>query len=74
MIFNYDGSNDKCPVPLIRMRLLLKKMQEGDQCLLLLKDTGSIKDIPKLLTKQGYCYSQQGKGNGIVEVIVDSKS
>jgi len=73
MIFNYDGSNDKCPVPLVTMRLLLKKMQAGDQCIVLIKDPGSLKDIPKLLTKQGYYYSQHGVSDGIVKVIIESK-
>ena len=73
MIFNYNGTNDKCPVPLVTMRLLLKKMRLGDQCVLLIKDQGSLKDIPKLLSKQGYCYSQFGLSDGIVEIIIESK-
>ena len=74
MIFKYDGTNDKCPVPLVTMRLLLKKMQQGDQCILLLKDPGSLSDIPKLLTKQGYSYSQCSTINGIVKVHIESRS
>jgi len=73
MIFNYDGTNDKCPVPLVTMRLLLKKLQAGDQCIVLLKDAGSLKDIPKLLTKQGYCYSQHDISDVIVEIVIESK-
>ena len=73
MIFNYDGSADKCPIPLVTMRLLLKRMQAGDQCILLLRDPGSLKDIPKLLNKQGYCYSQHRIDDGIVKVIIESK-
>jgi len=73
MIFNYDGTNDKCPVPLVTMRLLLQKMRLGDQCVLLIKDQGSLQDIPKLLTKQGYCYSQHDVSDGIVKIIIESK-
>lgn len=73
MIFNYDGTSDKCPVPLVTMRLLLKKMQKGDQCTVLIKDAGSVKDLPKLLTKQGYSYSQHSMSDGIVEIIIESK-
>jgi TusA-related sulfurtransferase len=73
MIFNYDGSNDRCPVPLVTTRLLLKKMQSGDKCIVLLKDPGSVKDIPKLLTKQGYCYEQFEGCDGVVEVTIKSK-
>ncbi len=74
MIFNYDGTNDKCPVPLVTMRLLLKKLQLGDQCILLIKDPGSLKDIPKLLKKQSYFYSQRRLEDGIVEVVIESKA
>lgn len=73
MIFNYDGTNDKCPVPLVTMRLLLKKLQSGDQCIVLIKDPGSREDIPKLLTKQHYCYTQRALADGLVEVIIESK-
>jgi TusA-related sulfurtransferase len=73
MIFDYDGTKEQCPVPLVKMRVLLKKMQDGDQCILLIKDSGSITDIPKLLTKQGYSYSQHSTNDGIVRVIVESR-
>jgi len=71
MIYKYDGRGDKCPVPLINLRLLLKKMQLGDICIITLDDSGSINDIPKLLTKKCYNYQQQNMGNGIVEVSVN---
>lgn len=73
MIFKYDGTHDKCPVPLVTMRLLLKKLQSGDQCVLLIKDPGSVKDIPKLLIKQGYSFRQSELANSLVEVIIESK-
>lgn len=74
MIFEYDGTNEQCPVPLVNMRILLKEMQQGDQCIILLKDAGSLSDIPKLLTKQGYSYSQHRTIDGIVKVQIESKS
>jgi TusA-related sulfurtransferase len=73
MIFNYDGTNDKCPVPLVTMRLLLKKMGLGDQCIVLIKDSGSVKDIPKLLTKKGYCYNECKLSDGVVKIVIESR-
>ena len=70
MIYNYDGIGKKCPVPLIQLRLLLKQMQLGDQCTITIDDGGSIKDIPKLLNKQGYCYIERVLAHGIVEIRV----
>ena len=70
MIYKYDGVGQKCPVPLVQLRLLLKKMALGDQCIITLDDSGSIKDIPKLLNKQGYDYVKKIIGNRIVEINV----
>ncbi|MEY8213891.1 MAG: sulfurtransferase TusA family protein [Colwellia sp.] len=74
MIYKYDGIGQKCPVPLVNLRLLLKKMQDGDQCIISIDDFGSINDIPKLLDKQGYFYQKQIKAVGIVEICVNKAS
>jgi TusA-related sulfurtransferase len=71
MIYKYDGRGEKCPVPLVKLRLLLKKMQDGDQCIITIDDSGSIKDIPKLLDKQGYIYQQQTNDIGFVEISIN---
>ncbi len=73
MIYEYDGTNEKCPVPLVNMRLILKKMQCDDQCIIRLKDSSSIKDISALLTKQVYSYSQRVLGGDIVEICITNK-
>jgi TusA-related sulfurtransferase len=72
MIYKYDGRGEKCPVPLVNLRLLLKKMQGSDQCIISIDDIGSISDIPKLLDKQGYCYQEHAIKNGIVEIKIDA--
>jgi tRNA 2-thiouridine synthesizing protein A len=72
MIYKYDGRGEKCPVPLVNLRLLLKKMHDGDQCIITIDDIGSISDIPKLLDKQGYCYREHAIENGIIEIKVDA--
>jgi TusA-related sulfurtransferase len=73
MIFEYDASGDKCPLPLVNLRLLLKKMQQGDVCILTITDKGSIEDIPKLLSKLGYRYNQSLIDNGRVRITLTSK-
>jgi tRNA 2-thiouridine synthesizing protein A len=59
MLYEYDGTEEKCPLPLVKMRVILKKMQFGDTLTIKISDKGSMKDIPKLLTKQGYSFSQR---------------
>ena len=68
MIYKYDGSEEQCPVPLIHLRLLLKKMIVGDECIILIKDKGSVNDIPKLLNKNNVSYHKQVLDNEIIEL------
>jgi len=72
MIYKYDGRGEKCPVPLVNLRLLLKKMHGGDLCIITIDDVGSINDIPSLLDKQGYHYQKQTDDNGVVEISVNT--
>lgn len=59
MIYKYDGRGEQCPTPLINMRLLLKKMVKGDECIITINDHGSLSDIPTYLSKKGYQFNQQ---------------
>jgi TusA-related sulfurtransferase len=70
MIYEYDARSEKCPVPLVQLRLLLKKMSDSDFCLLKISDQGSIQDIPKLLTKQGYTYKQSWLEKNTLELFI----
>ena len=70
MIYEYDARSEKCPVPLVQLRLLLKKMSDSDSCLLKISDQGSIQDIPKLLTKQGYTYKQSCLEKNSLELFI----
>ena len=70
MIYEYDARSEKCPVPLVQLRLLLKKMSDSDSCLLKISDRGSIQDIPKLLTKNGYTYKQSWLEKNTLELFI----
>ena len=70
MIYEYDARSEKCPVPLVQLRLLLKKMSDSDFCLLKISVQGSIQDIPKLLTKQGYTYKQSWLEKNTLELFI----
>jgi len=59
MLHEYDATQDKCPLPLVKMRMILKKMQHDDICVIRISDKGSLKDIPIYLTKTGYIYTQR---------------
>jgi TusA-related sulfurtransferase len=70
MIFQYDASQEKCPLPLVNLRLILKKMKKKDVCVLRIRDLASKDNIPKLLTKLGYCFNQSPIDNNVVEITI----
>ena len=59
---HYDGRLEKCPVPLIKTKLLLKQLSAGQSLTLLLTDPGSIQDIPRLLNGMGVIIVSTSKG------------
>ena len=73
MLYKYDGTGEKCPLPLVKMRVILRKMQKGDTFLLQISDKGSIKDIPKLLTKQGYQFTEQFINQDVLQLMIKDK-
>jgi TusA-related sulfurtransferase len=73
MIFQYDASQEKCPLPLVKLRLILKKMKKEDVCILKVRDLGSKDNIPKLLTKLGYCYRQRLIDDDMLEITLSKK-
>jgi len=74
MIYHYDGNKEKCPVPLVNLRLILKKMQKGDVCIIKLRDSGSKEDIPKLLGNLNYCYKQNSIDSNVVEITISKNN
>jgi tRNA 2-thiouridine synthesizing protein A len=72
MLYKYDATTEKCPLPLVKMRVILKKMQQGDSCLLQISDKSSIKDIPKFLTKKGYQFTPQFLNDDVLQLLIKS--
>lgn len=70
MLFEYDATQEKCPLPLLHMRKYLKRMNSGDQLVLLVSDVGSNGDIPKLLLKQSWRFKQRNLDNNVTEFII----
>ncbi|MDO7084639.1 sulfurtransferase TusA family protein [Pseudocolwellia sp. AS88] len=73
MLHKYDATNEKCPLPLVKMRVILKKMQTNDKCLISIADKGSKNDIPKYLTQAGYPFSSTVSASGIVELLIENR-
>lgn len=73
MLYEYDATQEQCPLPLVNMRVILRKMDTHDTCLIKIADKGSKKDIPKFLSNAGYSYTHKIFDNGIVELIIQNR-
>jgi len=58
-MYEYDAVNEKCPLPLVKMRVILKKMQIGDEFKMHIYDKGSKKNIINYLQKFSWVFEQQ---------------
>ena len=74
MIYQYNAVEDKCPLALVKMRVILKKMTNDDTCIMQLSDAGSLSDIPRYLTQKGYTFSQQQISSSITELHITQVS
>ncbi|XQW86390.1 sulfurtransferase TusA family protein [Thalassotalea piscium] len=74
MIYQYNGVKDKCPLPLVKMRVILKQMKKNDTCIMQIADSGSLVDIPNYLTQKGYPFTQQQISSSIVELHIKQVS
>lgn len=54
MLFNLDTQGLICPMPLLKLKLLLKQCRSGDIIEQLITDKTSVKDIPAWLENKGY--------------------
>ena len=70
MLYEYDACAESCPLPLVKLRVILKKMSNSDSCLMRISDKGSKQDIPKLLHKQGYSFIQKQISDDVVELYI----
>ncbi|MGJ8694294.1 MAG: sulfurtransferase TusA family protein [Thalassotalea sp.] len=73
MFYKYNASTEKCPLPLVNLRVLLKKMSDADSCLITIADKGSKQDIPKYLVKQDYHFTQTVSQEGLVDILINPK-
>ncbi|WP_448213384.1 sulfurtransferase TusA family protein [Colwellia sp. MEBiC06753] len=70
MNYRYDARKEVCPLPLVKLRVKLKKMKAGDSLTLIISDSGSKSDIPKLLDKLNHVYTSTIDENGNQQLII----
>ncbi|WP_270817069.1 sulfurtransferase TusA family protein [Aeromonas sp. Y318-3] len=65
----------RCPEPLIRLKLWLRKAQSGQTVTILLADAGSRQDIPAYLQRQGHHVEMQQQPDNTLslQLVVGAK-
>ncbi len=71
MLYEYDACHEKCPLPLVKMRVILKKMQTGDVCKIRIYDKGSKKNIINYLEKFSWAFNKQKIDDNILEIKIE---
>ncbi|MBM7073728.1 response regulator SirA [Shewanella sp. OPT22] len=65
-----DLTNFRCPLPLVKTKLALKTLPEGEKLQVLLSDRNSRHDVPKYLIKEGYFVQEVSNSSELLELIV----
>ncbi|GIU11887.1 MULTISPECIES: sulfurtransferase TusA family protein [Shewanella] len=69
MIF-IDLTLFRCPVPLVKIKLALKPMRDGEQLHILLSDSGSRRDVPQYLKKQGHVVEELRNDASLLALMI----
>lgn len=65
-----DIREDRCPMPLLKTKLSLSKMQKGQSLCVITGDPGSLKDIPQYIELVGFSLLSVVEGDNIVTFII----
>jgi TusA-related sulfurtransferase len=60
----------RCPVPLVRVKLTLKSIEVGETMHILLSDSGSRRDVPLYLKKQGHIVQELCNDTTLLALMV----
>ncbi len=65
-----DAREDRCPMPLLKAKLSLSKMQEGERLYIMAIDSGSLKDIPHYVEITELSLLSQAEENGVYTFLI----
>jgi tRNA 2-thiouridine synthesizing protein A len=65
-----DCLGKKCPMPVLMTKKELKKMSSGQTLELIVDDTGSLKDVPALLSKTGDELVETSQDDGTITFLI----
>lgn len=65
-----DAREERCPMPLLKLKLALAKMSSGDVICVYATDEGSLRDIPHYLELVGLPLLEQGESEGSYYFVI----
>ncbi|MBJ7539504.1 sulfurtransferase TusA family protein [Marinomonas sp. C1424] len=60
-----DAREDRCPMPLLKAKMALSKMEVGGLLSISTCDSGSLKDIPQYVSLMGFTLLSLTTDNGV---------
>ncbi len=69
-----DLTNFRCPLPLVKAKLALKKLPDGEKLHLLISDRTSRLDVPKYLLKEGYFVHEMSNSSELLELVIEKSN
>lgn len=65
-----DAREDRCPMPLLKTKMALAKMGEGQRVCVLATDPGSVKDIPYYLSLAHLPLESADEESGVFRFVI----
>jgi len=65
-----NARKDRCPMPLLKTKLSLSKMQVGESLCVTTSDSGSLKDIPQYVTLIGFSLLSVNEDNDLYTFVI----
>jgi len=68
-----DVREDRCPMPLLKTKMALSKMSEGECLCVKTSDAGSLKDIPQYLALVGLSLLSMGEDGDVYTFVIQKR-
>lgn len=65
-----DAREDRCPMPLLKAKMALSKMEPGQLLCIETCDGGALKDIPFYVDQVGHTLRHQNEKNGVYTFVI----
>ncbi len=72
IMVSIDLTAIRCPLALVKVKLALKQLEDGEVLCVSLSDIGSRQDVPRFLKKVGYRYSEVSNDENMLTIKISN--